>query len=87
MTKILVVEDNQGIRDLLVDSLCDIGYDVVEADDGSMGLRVALEERPDIILLGVMMPVMDGFEVLKKLKEDPDFQPVPVTMVSAKGQE
>ncbi|MDA0733725.1 MAG: response regulator [Chloroflexi bacterium] len=87
MTKILVVEDDQDIRDLLVDSLSDLGYDVVEAADGGAGYQCALEEHPDIILLDVMMPVMDGFEVLQKLKINPATNSVPVIMVSAKGQE
>ena len=87
MTKILVVEDDQDIRDLLVDSLSDLGYDVVEAADGGAGFQRALEETPDIILLDVMMPVMDGFEVLQKLKSDPATNSVPVIMVSARGQE
>ena len=87
MTKILVVEDDQDIRDLLVDSLMDLGYDVVEAADGGAGYQRALEEHPDIILLDVMMPVMDGFEVLEKLKNNPATNSAPVIMVSAKGQE
>lgn len=87
MTKILVVEDDQDIRDLLVDSLADLGYDVVEAADGGTGFQCALAEHPDIILLDVMMPVMDGYEVLQKLRVDPATKSVPVIMVSAKGQE
>lgn len=87
MTTVLVVEDDQDIRDLLVDSLCDMGYEVIEGEDGPSGLQCALENRPDIILLDVMMPVMDGFEVLERLKTNPATQAVPVIMVSAKGQE
>ena len=66
MTKILVVEDNQDIRELLTDSLRDVGYDVMEAGDGGAGLRSALEDLPDIILLDIMMPVLDGLEVLNR---------------------
>jgi DNA-binding response OmpR family regulator len=87
MTKILVVEDDQDIRALLVDSLLDLGYDVVEAADGGAGFQRAVAEPPDIILLDVMMPVMDGFEVLGKLKSNPTTSSVPVIMVSARGQE
>ena len=87
MTKILVVEDDQDIRLLLVGTLADIGYQVAEAADGGIGVRRAVAEDPDIILLDVMMPVMDGFQVLEKLKENPATHPIPVIMVSAKGQE
>lgn len=87
MTKILVVEDDQDIRLLLLETLADIGYQMAGAADGGTGLRMAVDEDPDIILLDVMMPVMDGFQVLEKLKENPATHPIPVIMVSAKGQE
>lgn len=87
MTKILVVEDNPDIRELLIDSLCDIGYAVMEAGDGGAGLQSALEGLPDIILLDMMMPVLDGLEVLDRLKSNPLTRFIPVIMVSAKGQE
>lgn len=87
MTKILVVEDDPDIRELLIDSLCDIGYAVMEAGDGGAGLQSALEGLPDIILLDMMMPVLDGLEVLDRLKSNPLTRFIPVIMVSAKGQE
>ena len=87
MTKILVVEDESDIRDLLVDILCDSGYDVVKAGDGGAALDLVSRERPDIILLDVMMPVMDGLQVLKVLKGDPITRDTTVIMVSAKNQE
>ncbi len=87
MTTILVVEDDQDIRFLLSETVSDLGYDVLEAADGGTGLRRAIEEHPDVILLDVMMPVMDGFQVLAKLKEHAETHPMPVIMVSARGQE
>ncbi len=87
MTTILVVEDDQDIRILLSETVLDLGYDVLEAADGGSGFRRALEEHPDVILLDVMMPVMDGFEVLAKLKEHAEVHSMPVIMVSARGQE
>ena len=87
MTKILVVEDERRIRELLVDILLDSEYDVIEAEDGRLGLEKALSDHPDIILLDVMMPAMDGFQVLEKLKEDPAGQSIAVIMVTAKGQD
>ena len=86
MTKILVVEDDTDIRNLLVDTLLDMGSEVIEAGDGGMGLHKAFTECPDIILLDLMMPVMDGFQVLEKLKDNPGTQFTPVIMVTARGQ-
>ena len=87
VTTILVVEDDQDIRILLSETVLDLGYDVLEAANGEIGFRRALEEHPDVILLDVMMPVMDGFEVLIKLEEHAETHPMPVIMVSARGQE
>ena len=87
MTRILVVEDDADIRDLLVDTIMDMGCEVVGAEDGGAGLQMALTEVPDIILLDFMMPVMDGLQVLGKLKENPKTKAIPVIMVSAKGQD
>ena len=87
MTTILVVEDDQDIRFLLSETVSDLGYDVLEAADGGTGFRRAIEEHPDVILLDVMMPVMDGFQVLAKLKEHAETHLMPVVMVSARGQE
>jgi DNA-binding response OmpR family regulator len=87
VTTILVVEDDQDIRFLLSETVSDLGYDVLEAADGGSGFRRAIEEHPDVILLDVMMPVMDGFQVLAKLKEHAETHPMPVIMVSARGQE
>ncbi len=87
MTKILVAEDEYPIRAVLVDILLDVGYEVIEAMDGGTALQKACHEHPDIILLDMMMPVMDGFQVLEKLQNDPATKSMPVIMVSAKGHE
>ena len=87
MTKILVADDERDIRNLLVDDLSDAGYDVIVAQDGSAAFDKACDESPDIILLDVMMPVMDGFQVLQKLKDNSATRSIPVIMVTAKGQE
>ncbi len=86
MTTILVVEDDQDLRFLLSETVSDLGYDVLEAADGGAGFLKAVEEHPDVILLDVMMPVMDGFQVLEKLKEHAETHPMPVIMVSAGGR-
>ena len=63
------------------------GYDVTEASDGVEAMERVRERRPDIILLDVMMPRMDGWQVLKALKDDPEFSDVPVVMLTAKVQD
>ena len=71
----------------LIDNLVDAGYDVIEAEDEGEELKKVYDELPNIILLDVMMPVMDGFQVLERLKEDPAVRGIPDIMVTAKGQE
>ena len=68
MAKVLVVDDQRDIRRSLVDILFYGGYDVIEAADGKAAIQQALDQGPDIILLDVMMPVMDGLEALKGLR-------------------
>ena len=87
MTKVLVVEDDEDIRVLLVDTILDMDYEVIAAAHGGIGLKMAIDECPDIVLLDVMMPVMDGFQVLENLKADLGPGCPPVIMVSAKAQE
>ena len=82
MAKVLVADDASDIRDLLVDTLLDAGFDVLEAKDGEEALELAVHEVPDVILLDVMMPVMDGFEVLKRLREIPSMGSVLVILLT-----
>jgi len=70
MKKILIVEDELPLREALVDKLKLEGIETIEASNGEEGLRIALQEKPDMILLDVIMPVMDGITMLKKLRED-----------------
>ena len=85
--KILVVDDERHIVRLVEVNLQRAGYDVVVAYDGVEALEVFAREKPDMVVLDVMMPRMDGFEVLKKLQADPESRNVPVIMLTAKGQE
>lgn len=68
---VLVVEDERSLRRALVDKFTHEGFTVLEAKDGSDGLDVALKDHPDIILLDIIMPVMDGITMLEKLRSDP----------------
>jgi CheY-like chemotaxis protein len=83
MTKVLVVEDERYIRELLVDTLIDLGFDVLESVDGGEAYQKAFQETPDLILLDVMMPVMDGFEVLAKLRRSPETEAIPIIMLTS----
>jgi len=87
MAKILLAEDEPQIGDMVVFKLTNSGHQVVRAQDGEEALRHAAAEHPDLIVLDVMMPVLDGFEVLRRLKADPALVDVPVIMLTAKGQE
>lgn len=68
--KILIVEDEKPMRKVLTDSFLAEGFSIIEAEDGIEGLKMAFKERPDLILLDLVMPKMDGIEMLKKLRED-----------------
>jgi len=84
MTKILVIDDDGGIRRLLNRFLTREGYEVIEAAYGQAGYQMAATGKPNIILLDLMMPVVDGFEVLRKLKNNPVTRPIPVIVLTAR---
>ena len=85
--KILVVDDERHIVRLVEVNLARAGYDVATAYDGIEALEVVKKARPDMIVLDVMMPRMDGFEVLKRLQADEETQNIPVIMLTAKAQD
>ena len=82
--KILVVEDEKAIADILVFNLGREGYDTMAAYDGAEGLHKALTESPDLILLDVMLPEMDGFEVCRRVRAQSD---IPIIMLTAREEE
>jgi len=84
--KILVVDDEPQFRLLVQKRLQANGYDVVQAVDGADGLEKARTEKPDLILLDIMMPHMNGVEVLKVLKSEDTTRDIPVVMLTAKGE-
>jgi two-component system KDP operon response regulator KdpE len=81
--KILIVDDEPGLRDLVRINLEHEGFGVVQAENGVLGLDAVREEHPDLVILDVMMPEMDGWETCKKLRE---FSQVPVLMLTARVQ-
>jgi len=84
--KILIIEDDKFLRELIFRKLINEGYDVKEAVDGEDGLKIAEKEKPDLILLDLILPEMDGFEVLAKIKEKPALSQIPVIILSNLGQ-
>ncbi|HYE22373.1 MAG TPA: response regulator [Verrucomicrobiae bacterium] len=70
--KILMVEDEASMREIVVHKLTTNGFEVKEAEDGKKGLDAFVKEKPDLILLDLMLPEMDGFEVLEKIRSNPD---------------
>ncbi|MCH8275076.1 MAG: response regulator [Armatimonadetes bacterium] len=85
--KILVCDDERSIVRLIQVNLERQGWQVVTAYDGKEGLEKIRSEKPDVVILDVMMPYMDGFEVLKTLRRDPGLQNIPVVMLTAKAQD
>jgi two-component system, OmpR family, phosphate regulon response regulator PhoB len=85
--KVLVIEDEEDIQNLLLLNLESAGYKVLVADNGYDGLKIALEELPDVIMLDLMLPHMDGLEVCRRLKSDSKLKNIKVMMVTAKGEE
>lgn len=82
--KILVVDDEKSISKIIAYNLKKEGYEVLCADDGEMGLELALNEKPDLILLDIMMPKMDGYEVCRKIRQQSN---VPIIMLTARADE
>ena len=78
MSKILIIEDESALQKTLGDMLSREGYKVVKALDGEIGLRLAKSELPNLIILDIILPKMNGFEVLEALKKDPQTQDIPV---------
>ncbi len=82
MKKILFIEDESALQRAASEVLSEKGYAILSALDGEIGLKIAKEEKPDLILLDLILPKKDGFEVLKELKENPETQNIPVIILS-----
>ena len=85
--KILVIEDEQDIQTLLEYNLSQAGFEVIQSENGEEGLWLAIERRPDLILLDWMLPLLSGIEVLRQLRNRADTRDIPVMMMTARGEE
>jgi two-component system alkaline phosphatase synthesis response regulator PhoP len=85
--KILIVEDDPATQRLVEYSLKQEGYQIITASNGLDGIRKALNDSPDLVILDVMLPGMDGFEICYRLRSEPSTKTLPILMFSAKAQE
>jgi twitching motility two-component system response regulator PilH len=85
--KVLIVDDSPTERFYLTDVLRKNGYEVITADSGEHGIAVAKMEKPDLILMDVVMPGLNGFQATRQLSRNPETQSIPVIMCTTKGQE
>jgi len=84
--KILVIEDDKFLRELISQKLIKEGYDIIEAIDGEKGIEAIKSEKPDLVLLDLILPEVDGFGVLAKVKEDASLSQIPIIILSNLGQ-
>jgi two-component system cell cycle response regulator DivK len=81
--RILVIEDTEDNRRILRDLLTNAGFDVLEATDGEKGVGAAATERPDLILMDIQLPVIDGYEATRRIKADPALAAIPIIAVTS----
>jgi CheY-like chemotaxis protein len=80
--KVCIVDDEANILEIYSTAFSKSGYDVVTAADGEEGLKVIRKQKPDIALIDIMMPKMDGMELMQELRKDPDLQQIPIIIMS-----
>lgn len=85
--RVLIVDDSPTERFFLTDVLRKQGYEVITAESGEQGVAVAKQEKPDLILMDVVMPGLNGFQATRQLSRDVETQAIPVIMCTTKGQE
>ena len=84
MTKrILMIEDSEDNRQIIRDLMESVGYNLIEAEDGAAGVAMAIEHRPDLILMDIQLPVMDGYEACRRIKADPELRHIPIIAVTS----
>jgi two-component system cell cycle response regulator DivK len=81
--RILVVEDQEDNRQILRDLLANAGYDMIEAEDGEAALVQASSQHPDLILMDIQLPLLDGYEATRRIKADPATQAIPIIVVTS----
>ena len=87
MAKIVIAEDEPDIRELIAFTLRFAGYEVITGSNGEEGYQLTKSERPDLVMLDVLMPKLTGYEACKRIKSEPELAATPVIFLSAKGQE
>jgi DNA-binding response OmpR family regulator len=87
MTKILIVEDETTLAETLADNLAEDGYEVLKAADGESGLALIRSSLPDLIVLDIMLPILDGLSICRIIRKDPNTQHIPIIMLTARGTE
>jgi two-component system, cell cycle response regulator DivK len=80
---ILVVEDQEDGRQIVRDLLTTAGFEVIEAEDGEKGVAAALRERPDLILMDMQLPILDGYEATQRIRANPDLKATPIIAVTS----
>jgi two-component system, cell cycle response regulator DivK len=81
--RILVIEDTEDNRQIIRDLLTSVGYELIEALDGAAGVAAAAREKPDLILMDIQLPVMDGYEATRRIKGDPATAAIPIIAVTS----
>jgi two-component system cell cycle response regulator DivK len=81
--RILVVEDQEDNRQILRDLLSSVGYEMSEAWDGAAGVAAAKEQRPDLILMDIQLPLLDGYEATRQIKAVPELKNIPIIVVTS----
>ena len=84
--KVLIIEDDSFILDMYKIKFESLNFEVISASDGEMGLKILEKEKPDIILLDIIIPKIDGFNVLKMIKNNPALEKIPVILLTNLGQ-
>ncbi|HWP26605.1 MAG TPA: response regulator [Xanthobacteraceae bacterium] len=84
--RILTIDDSKTMRDMLMLTLVDAGFDVVQAVDGQDGLDVLGKEKVDVIITDINMPRMDGYEVIRRLRGNPDFKKTPILVLTTENE-
>ncbi|MGO4388956.1 response regulator [Microvirga sp. 2YAF29] len=83
LKRILIVEDTEDNRQILRDLLTNAGFDIVEAHDGEAAVEAASKHHPDLILMDIQLPIMNGYEAIRRIKSDAKLQPIPIIAVTS----